>query len=656
LRLAFGYNGRIVSGKLKLFVLVAVLVSLSGMAAAAWLTPRYYAGELSKELPLGRADYATSTTCRSCHPDHYESWHRTFHRTMTQEASPTTVRGRFDGKPVTYWGKTIRPYEEDGRFFFEYLDPATGQRLRTLEILRTVGSRRYQQYLALQPGSSGNYVRLEILWHIEDQRWVHMNGVFLGHDDNPFEAQTAVWNQGCIMCHNTGPVPNAVNWQEITQRFMSGQMVRGGRELEYESEVAELGIGCAACHSPGSVHAKRNRNPFRRYLLHITGQDDNTIVNPSELDKERSIEVCGQCHGQRLPKSLSMVKSWTETGPTYRAGDDLDAHVDVVFRDTEPLDSSHPPDLFELRFWGDGTPRLTAYELQGIKLSACHQKGELTCGSCHTMHGGDVRGQLPPAHRTKAACTGCHAGIVSNLSQHTRHKADSAGSDCFSCHMPKMVYGIMEIHRSHHIEVPDPARDAEHARPNACTSCHLDRSLAWAGQSARQWWGERFEIPAARGDGAAVEIADSVASLLGGDPVQRAVAARMAGRDDTQLTPQARALLIPHLLIAMKRDRYPAVRRFAARSIAAIATSLAAAGLDLGMADGLAAFDFIGPAEERARILADLEARWAAAPKDALPAPDPGLLLDSAYQPRSADVEHLLEQAAARSKEVNIGE
>jgi hypothetical protein len=74
------------------------------------------------------------------------------------------------------------------------------------------------------------------------------------------------------------------------------------------------------------------------------------------------------------------------------------------------------------------------------------------------------------------------------------------------------------------------------------------------------------------------------------------------------------------------------------------------------MADGLAAFDFIGPAEERARILADLEARWAAAPKDALPAPDPGLLLDSAYQPRSADVERLLEQAAARSKEVNIGE
>jgi predicted CXXCH cytochrome family protein len=645
-----------VPGKLKLFVLLAVLVSLSGMAAAAWLTPRFYARELALELPLSRADWAASDACRSCHPDHYASWHRTFHRTMTQEANPLTVRGRFDGKPVTYWGVTVRPYEDDGRYFFEYLDPASGQRLRTLEVLRTVGSRRYQQYLALKPDTTGTYVRLELLWHIEDQRWVHMNGVFLGHDDNPFDAQRAVWNHGCIMCHNTGPVPGVVNWDQIVKRFMSGQMVHAGSELEYESDVVELGIGCASCHSPGSVHARRNRNPFRRYLLHFTEQRDNTIVNLEKLDKERSVEVCGQCHGQRLPKSLSMVKSWTEKGPTYRAGDDLDEHVDVVFRDTAPLDVSHPKDLFELRFWGDGTPRLTAYEMQGIRQSACYQQGELSCTSCHTMHGGDVYGQLPPEHRTKAACAGCHADIVSDVSGHTRHQPDGAGSDCYACHMPRMVYGIMEIHRSHHIEVPDPARDATYARPNACTSCHLDRSLAWAGQAARQWWGERFQVPAARGDGADVAIADTVAALLGGDPVQRAVAARMAGRADTPLTPQARALLIPHLLTAMKRDRYPAIRRFAGKSVAAITRDLAAAGLDLGMADGLAAFDFIGPAEERSRIVSELEARWARAPKQALPPPAEGLLLDSAHLPLAAEVERLLAQAAARSKEVNIGE
>lgn len=644
------------SRKLKLFILLAALVSLTGMAAAAWLTPRYYERELAMDLPLGRASWATSTTCRACHPDQYASWHRTFHRTMTQEATPATVLGRFDGEPVTYWGVTIRPYRDGGRFYFEYIDPGSGQRLRTLEILRTVGSRRYQQYLARKPGSRDTYLRLEILWHMGDQRWVHMNGVFLGHDDNPFDKQLAVWNHGCIMCHNTGPVPGVVNYDELVERFLSGQMIDASRQLEYESEVAELGISCGSCHSPGSVHARRNRNPFRRYLLHLTGQADNTIVNPDRLEQERSVDVCGQCHGQRLPKSLSMVRAWTETGPTYRAGDSLDAHVDVVFRDTEPLDASHPRDLFELRFWEDGTPRLTAYELQGIRMSACYQEGTLTCNSCHTMHGGDVYGQLPPEHRTKAACAGCHADIARDVSEHTRHEPDSAGSDCFACHMPKMVYGVMEIHRSHHIEVPDPARDAEHARPNACTSCHLDRSLAWAGEAARQWWGDGFEVPEARGDGAGVDLVDTVASLLGGDPVQRAVAARLAGRDHTPLAPEARALLIPHLLTAMKRDRYPAVRRFAKKSVEAIVRDLSGAGLDLGMTDALASFDFIGPAEERARVIADLEARWAAAPKDALPAPEAGMLLDGAYQPVAAEVERLIEQAAVRSKEVNIGE
>src|SRR5512132_1294121 len=30
--------------------------------------------------------FVRSDACRSCHPDQYNSWHRSFHRTMTQEA------------------------------------------------------------------------------------------------------------------------------------------------------------------------------------------------------------------------------------------------------------------------------------------------------------------------------------------------------------------------------------------------------------------------------------------------------------------------------------------------------------------------------------------------------------------------------------------
>src|SRR5689334_15509324 len=35
-----------------------------------------------------RSEYVSSVNCRSCHPDQYASWHRSFHRTMTQLPSP----------------------------------------------------------------------------------------------------------------------------------------------------------------------------------------------------------------------------------------------------------------------------------------------------------------------------------------------------------------------------------------------------------------------------------------------------------------------------------------------------------------------------------------------------------------------------------------
>src|SRR5262245_22383621 len=44
--------------------------------------------------------YVSSRTCRSCHPSQYASWHRSYHRTMTQLATPETVRAAFSGVTV----------------------------------------------------------------------------------------------------------------------------------------------------------------------------------------------------------------------------------------------------------------------------------------------------------------------------------------------------------------------------------------------------------------------------------------------------------------------------------------------------------------------------------------------------------------------------
>jgi CelD/BcsL family acetyltransferase involved in cellulose biosynthesis len=66
------------------------------------MAPRLYEDDLATAFPHREAEWTGSTTCESCHPDHYASWHRTFHRTMTQEATPETVLGAFDGRRLVF--------------------------------------------------------------------------------------------------------------------------------------------------------------------------------------------------------------------------------------------------------------------------------------------------------------------------------------------------------------------------------------------------------------------------------------------------------------------------------------------------------------------------------------------------------------------------
>ena len=86
---------------------------------------------------------------------------------------------------------------------------------------------------------------------------------------------------------------------------------------------------------------------------------------------------------------------------------------------------------FASRFWQDGSPRLTAYEYQGLMRSKCFRAGtpgqRITCISCHEMHGGDPRGQLTEKMKTNAACTQCHEQFTkpAQLVEHTKHSAES---------------------------------------------------------------------------------------------------------------------------------------------------------------------------------------------------------------------------------------
>src|SRR6187431_447002 len=81
--------------------------------------------QLLEKLPAEsrHGGYVGSETCRACHPNQHASWHRTFHRTMTQHASPKAVRGDFNNVTLNLSNESFHLTRRGDEFFVEMVDP-----------------------------------------------------------------------------------------------------------------------------------------------------------------------------------------------------------------------------------------------------------------------------------------------------------------------------------------------------------------------------------------------------------------------------------------------------------------------------------------------------------------------------------------------------
>lgn len=624
-----------------------LLAILLAFAWSLWVAH----GALRAAVDFATVAYVGSVGCGDCHQDRHASWHRTYHRTMTQAATVESLRGHFDGRLLDAFGGAVRPQIEGGQALFEYRDPDTGELLARLPVGRTVGSHRYQQYLTRSEDSETWY-RLHYLWHYAEQRWVHMNAAFLGSDAQPFDAQVTTWNANCVYCHNTGPRPRVQNLEALRARARAGEAVDVRAELRFDTEVAELGIGCEACHGPGGQHMERMDRPTLRWLARLAPSLDSSIVNPLRLPSARADDICAACHAGRTLPDQAALDRWLEHGPDFRPGGVLSEHVRLLDAAT-PSPSPHMPDLFRNRFWPDGTVRLTAYEQQGLRASACAEDPAMSCLRCHTMHAGDPAGMLPEAHRGDTPCLRCHQELRGEdaVARHSRHNAQSPGARCMNCHMPKAVYGVMEIHRSHHINLPDPAHDLSAGKPNACLNCHAE----WSPRELQERWPEAAGVPLHRHDGAPIDLADGLVAVLAGDPVRKAVAADELGRSEQAADRAALLLRVPWLLAAMEDER-PAIRRFAARSLAKLDSTLDTEGSSLALGPLLARFDYTGRIEQRRTVLDRLRWQFDTLDKSGWPAPPASSALDSAYRIDPTILTRLRELGQRSDKQIDIGE
>jgi hypothetical protein len=248
----------------------------------------------------GHADenYLQSKDCLACHTDHFASWERTYHSRMTQEAKTGSVQGDFEStNTFEYLGVKARMEKREGKFSmtFNYPD-GTAQ---TFSVDRTVGSRRVEQYLTKQ---TGQYTRLPIAYDLINRRWMSLNGSFFYPDGENFFQHQAQWDGNCVFCHNVKAQPHL----NTTTK-------------QYDTDVSELGIACGACHGAAAHHAEAATSPLRRTLWRLFKTEDKQIVNPKKLAAETSMQVCGHCHGQRVPEPNDRILEILQRGDPYSA-------------------------------------------------------------------------------------------------------------------------------------------------------------------------------------------------------------------------------------------------------------------------------------------------------------------------------------------------
>ncbi len=387
--------------------------------------------------------YVGSDQCTDCHVDEAEAWANSHHALAWTEVGAGKMVADFDGTRFEQNGMSVL-FDHSGEVPTAQVTEKDGV-MTEYDVHSVVGIEPLQQYLIeTDPGRLQSF---DVVWDTENERWYHLypdqdlppdDGL---HWTGPYKN----WNARCAECHATGFEKN----YDVQTR-------------SYQSRQAEIGVGCEACHGPGSAHIDWVNG---RVLPEGVGEA-GFAMSWGKGQTEAEIQQCAGCHSRR------------------------EAH-----EQGNPL---------------PGTPYHDAYNLALLRPGAYHPDGQILdevyvygsflqskmyaqgvgCMNCHEPHSATLRAE------GNGVCTQCHSPAGNpdfptltrkdyDTPDHHHHPEDSAGAQCKTCHMIERVYMGVDGRRDHSFRVPRPDLGLGQ---DACTDCHTDQDQPWAAAQIEGWF------------------------------------------------------------------------------------------------------------------------------------------------------------------------
>jgi len=427
----------------KLLFIISLLIFSVGAYLLYDKTAKFipYVGQLTQEhvgveVDLQNADqkkahFVGQAKCAECHKEQHTGWSHSRHPKMIQDIK------RDPSVVVADFSKL----PSDANFMLK-------------DAVYTVGGKFKQRYMMRKDiNGTEDYVLGNYQWNVQTQKWQKFKPwKYWYKHAYPHDNEKLPTSRACDGCHFTG--------------FMSTE------------KRVDTGISCEACHGPASQHVENPESPLYKASL---------------SDPVRQNEVCLQCHMRNRDKRLEKVDMSTIYGDArdypfgYEAGKPL-----ADYKMVAPFVMGHETK----EFYANGAAKKN--RTQGNEfVHSMKGKHGITCINCHDPHTLE-----PTAEKNtgNALCMKCHSfgspigPHQSDLEAHTHHKADSKGSLCVECHMPKTGRhtGKSPITvRSHLFGFTTPDQTTNYNMPpetNACFACHAkDRDMHTLQDDLEKW-------------------------------------------------------------------------------------------------------------------------------------------------------------------------